>query len=374
MEAQRPRPYRPLLPATFIFLVTGNLASADTTVGGLITADTHWTAANSPYVVTLDILVVNNATLTIDPGVEVRLDPSVGIEVAVGQLLARGTQSNRIRFTTNLAGPVADTDRWDRIQFSDDSTDATFDTQANYTGGSIIEYATIEYAGCSTKEGAVRADNASPYISQCLIRNNTACGIGAYRADGLRVVGNMVTGNSPFPAQVAEGSWRGYGAGIYIEESDGVMLSGNRIIENDPEGNTDGAVYITDSDDVSLSGDSIEDNFWRCGLYVAGGTDRLVLSADPDNPTSIRGNSEQQVYNHMYFTSSYDPDGPGNIDGRNVWWGTTDVAEIQTAIYDYFDANARGIVFYSPFAVPEPATLSLLALGACLPVFRRKRR
>ncbi|GAH61977.1 unnamed protein product, partial [marine sediment metagenome] len=127
---------------------------------------------------------------------------------------------------------------------------------------------------------------------------------------------------------------------------------------------------------------------------------------------------------------------PGNVGARYVCWGTTDAAEIEAGIHDFFDDADKSVVFYGPFVapgdanldrmvnlqdliilannwqqsprawaegnfncdevvnlqdliflanewgweaaagggdVPEPVSLSLLALGACLALLRRRR-
>lgn len=62
-----------------IFLCSVPMAEADTTVGGTIAADTTWVLAESPYIVSSSITVKGTdgadgiTTLTIEPGVEVRM-------------------------------------------------------------------------------------------------------------------------------------------------------------------------------------------------------------------------------------------------------------------------------------------------------------
>jgi hypothetical protein len=60
-----------------------------TTVSGIIETDTTWTKENSPYSVVGDILVKRGATLTIQPGVEVRFDGFYSLTVQ-GILIADG--------------------------------------------------------------------------------------------------------------------------------------------------------------------------------------------------------------------------------------------------------------------------------------------
>ncbi len=86
---------------------------AQTNVSGTITEDTTWTLAGSPYIVTSDITVGNpsyiGATLTIEPGVEVRFEPGTGLfigdDTGYGALSAQGTEESPIIFTSNAASP-----------------------------------------------------------------------------------------------------------------------------------------------------------------------------------------------------------------------------------------------------------------------------
>ncbi len=81
---------------------------ADTSVGpGNISSDTVWTEGNSPYFVEGSINVEDGATLTIEPGVEVRFNGYYLLRIE-GNLSAIGTQVDRIKFTSNLSEPYKD--------------------------------------------------------------------------------------------------------------------------------------------------------------------------------------------------------------------------------------------------------------------------
>ena len=82
-----------ILLAMVFALSCSHCALGETTVGGLISADTTWTAENGPYLVTESILVGGGATLSINPGVEVRFDPLKALVVGTGQLLAKRSRS-----------------------------------------------------------------------------------------------------------------------------------------------------------------------------------------------------------------------------------------------------------------------------------------
>ncbi|HII06954.1 MAG TPA: hypothetical protein HA349_06480, partial [Methanotrichaceae archaeon] len=70
-------------------------ASSGTEVGGIISSDTKWTLENSPYFLEDDVKV-EDASLTIQPGVKVNLDFWSIIIGKDATLIARGTSSNRI--------------------------------------------------------------------------------------------------------------------------------------------------------------------------------------------------------------------------------------------------------------------------------------
>ena len=60
-----------------------------TAVQGPITADTTWTAKNSPYLVSEDLVVENGAALTIEPGVT-RTDAPVQLDLRTRAVVVIG--------------------------------------------------------------------------------------------------------------------------------------------------------------------------------------------------------------------------------------------------------------------------------------------
>ena len=87
-----------------------NSLFAQTTVTGGIYQNTTWTAANSPYLMTGSMVIFPGVTLTIEPGVEVKVTPDYSfntgnlryLEVR-GTLIAIGTDSAPITFKTTDA-------------------------------------------------------------------------------------------------------------------------------------------------------------------------------------------------------------------------------------------------------------------------------
>ena len=88
-----------------------------TTVGGSIVTDTAWTLEESPYEVTSDVTVRENATLVIEPGVVIHFDEGTDLEIE-GHLIAEGTPQQRITFDRAPGEP-----RWDGLKFENSLAD-----------------------------------------------------------------------------------------------------------------------------------------------------------------------------------------------------------------------------------------------------------
>lgn len=159
-----------------------NSAAAQTNVSGYINANTNWTLAGSPYIVTGNALLSQGYTLTIDPGVVVKFDANNALQID-GQLIAIGTLSQRIVFTSNQASPQPGD--WAKLHFSDFSVDATYDAQGNYVSGTIMKYCDVLYGG-SLMWGSIDIQQCSPYFNHCRITDGSWCGIN-FNGDHLTI-------------------------------------------------------------------------------------------------------------------------------------------------------------------------------------------
>jgi len=206
-----------------LFLSMVSQVSADTNVSGLISSNTTWTQSASPYIVTGNILVNGGVNLTIQPGVTVKFQNGRSLQID-GTLVARGTGTNKITFTSNNPTPTAGD--WGYIIFSDSSTDATYDVNGGYVSGSIMEHVVVEYAGGVSVDnnGALRLNNAHPFINYATISNNAASGICAWDVTGnVKVMNTTVTNNAAFgrAAEISifgkSGFWTVDGSATIIE-------------------------------------------------------------------------------------------------------------------------------------------------------------
>ena len=198
-------------------------------IGGVISSDTTLTA-DKFYIVTSSLLVPSGVMLTIQPGTTLVFDKGKYLQIE-GTLVARGTPSSQIVFTSNqLARNPGDwggtSDNKTGIQFNDASTDAVFDAAGNYVSGSILQYGVIEYGY------GVQLLAAAPFIDHNIIRYN---GIPCAGPGGL--------------------FYNGYGT------SSRPIVSNNRIYEN-------GKGMDVMQGDALIRNNIIMDN--TCGMFITG--------------------------------------------------------------------------------------------------------
>ena len=106
----------------FLLLSVTNFNFSQTTVTGGIYQSTTWTTAGSPYLMTGSMVVFPGATLTIEPGVEVRVTPDYSFNTGNlryleirGTLIAMGTDAAPITFKTTDAS-ILGQQTWEGIR------------------------------------------------------------------------------------------------------------------------------------------------------------------------------------------------------------------------------------------------------------------
>ena len=80
-----------------LFLIVAQRVE-NASIGGDITIDTTLSLNGSAYIVSQDLIVAVNATLTIEPGVQLHFEPGVALRVK-GSLQAIGNSNGRIFFS-----------------------------------------------------------------------------------------------------------------------------------------------------------------------------------------------------------------------------------------------------------------------------------
>lgn len=333
------RPYSSLIALSILaFAVLASTGHADTNVSGIISSNTTWTLAASPYNVTGDINVLPEVKLTIEPGVTVKFQGYYSINIK-GTLYAVGSLANYVVFTSNKSVPQLSD--WNTINFWKDSI-----------GESVISYAIIEFADSGI---TVDDDRANPYktIVNNVIRNNNF-GI-SVKMFGKPTISNNTLENNQTGIKVGTyGSptirnniiSKNKGDGILGEgdaSTDYSLIKDNLITENEGYGvNLQGGNYSTIILYNTISANK------KSGIYVTGGTHSSGYYT-----VTIQ-------YNNIYNNLNYDIESssPYNFAAANNWWGTTETAQIEQKIYDINDNFNLGKVEYLPIlssAVSVPA-------------------
>jgi len=273
-----------------------------------------WTLAKSPYMVTDTIYVNNGETLTIEPGVEVRFQPNIGLTV-YGTLKALGAAGNRIRFTS--AQSIKNPGDWKGIYLSKADIGTTLAyceilyarnamTIKNSEQNVTVTNTTLRYS----KESGILLDNSSPVIRTCVMEHNAAAGISATNDNTYaKIEGCTISDNGDYAIRM-------YG--------DTLKNLKNLIIHD----NSPNAIFV-------LS-DSIYTGTWKNhGVpYVIGGDgtvddgdtltleEGVMLKFMPETELRVKGALDAQgtEENHIRFTSLKDDTvgGDTNNDGANT--------------------------------------------------------
>ncbi|MEW6606471.1 MAG: right-handed parallel beta-helix repeat-containing protein [bacterium] len=201
----------------------GSVARATTTVSGVISTDTTWTVAGSPYIVTGAVSVKGPGTpcLTMMPGVIVKFNQNIGLFIGgnganeFGKLIA-----NNATFTANQAIPTKG--YWRTIYFYDKAEDS-----------STLNNCLIEYGGYGGWSN-IHCYYASPIITNCTIGSSSNYGIYCTVDSFPDISGNTFINNNNYPITIVANSVR-------------------KVVNNNFPTNTTNAIEVL-SDTINTSG------------------------------------------------------------------------------------------------------------------------
>jgi hypothetical protein len=354
-----------LLLSGFIFADSASFGAAETgqTFSGIITQDTTWTKANSPYTLTGPVAVENGATLTIEPGVTVNL-ASYYIRIK-GTLIAKGTSEDNIYFNTNQGSNSS-------IMFWPGSTSWNSQTSS----GSIIQNAVVN-SELSFQQVSPKIDSDHIY--------------GRISIDGSPIISNNhITGSillsNEVNAQIVGNDIHGLIWGFH----QGTVLVSNNVITGTYSDAWDGAA-------IGCSGFIVTNNViknFQYGVRLATGDITLKNNIITDNTVGIQlghpytssGGFDVTIENNLLtrnsrgisITDLYSNKSVGSInvqnnnflnneefnvylgvsfsmDMPNNWWGTADLQTINQTIYDGYDDFNFGTLKIMPILTqPNP--------------------
>jgi hypothetical protein len=155
-------------------------ATAGTPVSGAIAVNTRWTVADSPYLLSGDVVVQNGAVLTLDPGVTIYMGANAGLTVQAGGIQALGTAANPIRVLSDKTrlGQTAALGDWKQWVFNP----GTVNTRLDHV---LFEHG----SGLAVKGSA-------PVLNYLTLSNHQGAAITVDLAASPTGVGNQASGNA----------------------------------------------------------------------------------------------------------------------------------------------------------------------------------
>jgi len=263
-------------------------------VGGLMTEDTTWTTDDGPVHVTSSLMVMEGATLTIEPGVMVCMARDQGLTVR-GGLVARGTADSPIEVTS--AETFAEAGYWTSIDILSMAEDAVVDGSGSYSSGTALEHVEVRYGGGGEDTASVKATNAAVFFNHLTVENSAT--------SGLALIGESGDGTIPL-------SWVGdsdlsYNGnhGLYI---DGYRLYGSVTVHQSTLSNNASSGISTGGGDsggdhvFTFTDNTISDN-GGTGLWGgANGTQSItgnVVTGNGGHGIHTRGNGTYTIADNV---------------------------------------------------------------------------
>ncbi|ARN75735.1 hypothetical protein BST96_17455 [Oceanicoccus sagamiensis] len=277
-----------------------SLYAATVVKGSVILADTVWTEADSPYLITGDVTVADGVTLTILDGVDVLFlansddlisghEPYDSELIVEGTLNVAGIEGNEVRFTSSHREPV--TGEWGGIYIG--------------TGSASFNHAIIEYSAYGIHAQSLQ-ETDELIVSHSLIQENGSYGVRVDSSNDATVSisassiinnnGVAISGDDSYAYWlVADNTISNNGAGLIVSWSHGLTVLNNTLEDNGYQG---GIRFWYIRGDVDISGNTVRSTqpFYFSGIHYQDGsssgywmTDSISITANTIENTVLNG-------------------------------------------------------------------------------------
>lgn len=286
---------------------------------GAIMTNTTWTKAGNPYVLTGQVVVFPDATLTIEPGVQIQGGETIEVR---GGLFAIGSPTEPIICRCG-------------IYYAHDNAGGTYDARG------AVRYVRFSQGGVGVANAELTIQD-SIFTGSEAIRSNPDTGSAVYVFGSSRVT---------FERSVIEDHW----GGINGQGNSRIQVCKSVFRRNQVPvytgGGVEGSVFYANaygplagvirhsviSGNLRPGGSSFYDS-------VVAGNQWGVETSQPGSNNTI----SNQLFDMSLSTSS-------TANAANNWWGTTDRSLIEARIHDGKDDPQLGLVQYEPILTQPPA-------------------
>jgi|YelNatPaOPRAMG01_1025707.scaffolds.fasta_scaffold24307_1 hypothetical protein len=332
-----------------------------TPVSGLITEDTTWTKYGSPYVLTGDVLVYENKSLTIEPGVEVIANGMYYIWLYKGATLnATGDESQPVVFTANLSS----TQKWGGIRLHYNSQNARILLQNVH-----ISYARYGFMAYPDPWQAIDFTGLNVTIRNCKLTHCTSVTyiwglwsgefyvelsdtlVDSYEGNGFKVEyfwqGTIKIINNTFTSGVGDAIAIIYNGNYY-------EISGNTIVSNYGSG-----IYVDSPGRFGIIKDNLIMYNSEAGIKLRCAGGDIWNNYISKNRLGVKftelseGLTCNMFHNDIHTNAEYDvvsaQAGSATLNATYNYWGVTSQQAIEDRIYHFYDDFALAEVHYKPF-------------------------
>jgi len=332
-----------------IFLLTQIIVgSGQTIIQGIINSNTTLTMDKSPYLVTGDLVLFPNWKLTIEPGVELRFEDNIKLQIR-GTLKALGAEANPISFISNtgttmglwqgieILNTLGGNASFDYCQFSH----ASMAIREQCCHGGRDEIRNSRFTFNKVAIGGYTGEATAALVENCYFANNQVC-----ITDADKIINNCTFENNEYGLGSEPGGWWGTervsvsnstftnhsqiaiyggGGGANSKLINCIITNNNIGVRSSHEG------FIIDNCDISNNQVGLELSAYYNGSswYIA-----------PVTNSTICNNAQYNVKNNSIL----------DVNLYTICWCNSDSATVENLIYDAYDDIWVGFVNYTLFS------------------------
>jgi hypothetical protein len=359
-----------LLLVFMIFLST--LIKAQTNVSGGIFSNTTWSLSASPYIVTANVVVFPGLVLTIQPGVVVKFNAGVQLEIRQSSIVAWGTSTDSITFTSNTTSTAGS---WNNINLNGGNMTSKFnfcnfryatfgieDGRAG-TGDTLIiknsnfNFNTTGWYGGGTGYGIIDTSNfthngtgGSYVYGSTLTKCNFSYNQTGFDCHSINTL-NYCTLNHN---QTGMGNMRNSSVNNCIVNNNQTGISApNGVSVNNSIIDSNTVVGIDVIKTSNLTNCQFKNNLLAINDHNNAGMYSTITKCTIENNTTgiqLSVSGESIFCNKICNNTSYDLKytGTNNVLVANNYWCTTDSIATQAVIYDGHNNVSYGLVNFMP--------------------------